>query len=386
MESHDLNFMHQAVELAGNSAGVASPNPPVGCVIVQDEEIVGRGWHEYAARDHAEVRALAEAGARARGSTVYVTLEPCSHYGRTPPCVSALRNAGVRRVVVAQVDPNPEVCGKGIGALRSAGIVVDVGLLQTEGARLIESFACHVTSGLPLVVAKAGMSLDGRIAAAGGQGGDLSSEEGRELGQQLRFQLDAILVGVGTMLADNPRLSYRGQKPKGRRLVPVVLDGMLRTPPGARVFENADPSKALIFCRNEAPEDRRRALESAGAEIIAVSHDSGGLDLHQVMRELGRRRILGLLVEGGSGVHWAFLSGRFVDKFLFIIAPMVLGGVGAVPCVGGTGYASVEEAPRFRLGRVFQAGTDLVLEAYPSYSRSILSPWVPVADPPGRPS
>jgi diaminohydroxyphosphoribosylaminopyrimidine deaminase / 5-amino-6-(5-phosphoribosylamino)uracil reductase len=385
MESPDLIFMRQAMEMAENSVGVASPNPPVGCVVEQSGEIVGRGWHEFATRDHAEVRALAEAGEKARGSTVYVTLEPCSHYGRTPPCVSALRNAGVRRVVIAQVDPNPEVCGKGIAALRSASIEVVVGPMQTEGARIIEPFACHVTTGLPLVVAKAGMSLDGRIAAAGGRGGYLSSEEGRELGRQLRFQLDAILVGIGTVLADNPRLSYRGEKTKGRRLLPVVLDGMLRTPPEARVFENADKSRVLIFCRAEAPDDRRHALESAGAEIIAVSHDAGGLDLHQVMRELGRRRILGLLVEGGSGIHWSFLSGRLVDKFVFIIAPMILGGLGSVPCVGGAGYPSVGEAPRFRMSRVFQAGTDLVLEAYPSYSRSILSPWIPAPEPVGSP-
>jgi len=382
MEPRDMSYMKQAMELAENSIGIASPNPPVGCVIVKDEEIVGRGWHEYAARDHAEVRALAEAGAKARGATAYVTLEPCSHQGRTPACVSALRNAGVRRAVVAQVDPNPDVCGKGIGALRSAGIPVDLGLLRIEAARLIEPFACHVTTGLPLVVAKAGMSLDGRIAAAGGRGGYLTSEEGREFGQQLRLQLDALLIGVGTMLADDPRLNYRGGKPKARPLLPIVLDSTLCTPPHARVFENAVPSRVLIFCGPEAPQDRRRALESAGAEVIAVARGSAGLDLLQVMRELGRRRILGLLVEGGSDIHWSFLSGRLVDKFVFMIAPMVLGGKEAVPSVGGAGYSSAEEAPRFRMGRIFHAGPDLVLEAYPSYSRSILSPWAPENDLP----
>ncbi|MBZ5495394.1 MAG: bifunctional diaminohydroxyphosphoribosylaminopyrimidine deaminase/5-amino-6-(5-phosphoribosylamino)uracil reductase RibD [Acidobacteriia bacterium] len=380
MNPQDRKFMRRALALAGKSLGLASPNPPVGCVIAQGDEVVGQGWHEYATRDHAEVRALAEAGIQARGSTAYVTLEPCVHYGRTPPCASALIAAGVRRVIVARVDPNPIVSGKGIGALRAADIDVELGLLQAEAGRNIEPFACHVTTGLPLVVGKVGMSLDGRIAAAGNPGARITSDEARKFGQQLRLQLDALLVGIGTILADDPQLTYRGKLPKARPLITVVLDSLLRTPPGARLFRSDPAPHVLIFCRPDAPLQRRRELEAAGAEIVPVEHGPEGLDLNRVLRELGERKVLGLLVEGGSEVHWSFLSARLVDKFQFIIAPMVLGGRQAVPSVGGAGYPSAGEAPRFRISRSLQAGPDLILEAYPSYSRSILSPWLTVFD------
>jgi diaminohydroxyphosphoribosylaminopyrimidine deaminase / 5-amino-6-(5-phosphoribosylamino)uracil reductase len=375
MESHDTDFMRQALALAETSLGLASPNPPVGCVIVQTNEIVGRGFHEYSGVDHAEVRALRQAQGRARGATAYVTLEPCVHFGRTPPCVSALIDAGIKRVVAAQVDPNPHVAGSGIAALRSAGIDVEVGLLDAEAARTIEPFACHVTTGLPLVVGKAGMSLDGRIAAAGSSGGWITSKEGREFGQRLRLQLDALLVGVGTVLADNPELTYRGDLAKARPLVPVVLDSMLRTPPAARLMHGAAPRHPIFFSCPDAPSERRRALEAGDAEILTVDLTSDGLDLAQVLRELGNRGILGLLVEGGSEVHWSFLSRRLVDKYFFIFAPIILGGRRAVPSFGGAGYASAGEAPRLHIARSLAAGQDLVLEAYPVYSRSILSPW-----------
>jgi diaminohydroxyphosphoribosylaminopyrimidine deaminase/5-amino-6-(5-phosphoribosylamino)uracil reductase len=375
MDLRDRGFMQQALALAESSLGLASPNPPVGCLIVRKDEVVGRGWHEYALRDHAEFRALIQAGAQARGATAYVTLEPCTHYGRTPPCAAALKEAGVQRVVLALADPNPNVSGAGIEWLRSAGITVDVGLLHEECARIIEPFACHATTGIPLVVCKAGMSLDGRIGTAGAPGGRVTSPAGLEFGQQQRLQLDAILVGVGTALADNPRLTYRGALPKARPLLTVVLDSSLRTPADARLFENASPPSVLIFCRTDAPAERRRKLEGRGAEIVSVSGGAGGLDLKEILGELGRRKILGLLVEGGSEVHWAFLSAELADKFLFIIAPLILGGVHAVPCVGGAGYEGAEDAPPFRIGRHFFAGPDLILEAYPKYSRSILSPW-----------
>lgn len=362
--------------LAEKSLGLASPNPSVGCVIVQEDKVVGQGWHEYKDRDHAEVRALTAAGSHARNGTAYVTLEPCVHYGRTAPCTSALIAAGVRRVVVAHLDPNPIMSGKGISAMRAAGIEVEVGVLQAEAGRIIEPFACHVTTGLPLVVGKVGMSLDGRIAAAGSPGGWITSEESREFGQQLRLALDALLVGVGTVLADDPQLSYRGKLPKARSLMTVVLDSHLRTPPSARFFQAVPDARALIFCRPDAPQERRRELEARGAEIVAVECGSQGLDLHRVLLELGKRNVLGLLVEGGSEVHWSFLSSNLADKFFFIIAPIVLGGSKAVPSVGGKGYASASEAPRFRICRSFNAGPDLILETYPSYSRSILSPWL----------
>ncbi len=372
-DGEDSRYMRRALALARRGLGLASPNPTVGCVIVKEESVVGHGLHEYALKHHAEVWALKEAAERARRSTVYVTLEPCSHYGRTPPCADLLVRAGVRRVVVAAVDPNPQVSGKGIDVLRSHGIRVDVGLMEDEALSLIEPFACRMTAGRPLVVAKAGMSLDGRIATRAGKARWITSPEGREFGQSLRLQCDALLAGIGTILADDPELSYRGGLPKSRPLTRVLLDSRLRTPPGARVLQSRDP--VIIFCRSDAPERRRRKLEGRGAAIVSVRHEGGLLDLRQVLAELAAREILGVLVEGGGEIHWSFLVQGLVDKFYFIIAPLVLGGRDAIPVVGGAGYETVQEALSFIIRRSFKAGRDLVLEAYPPESRSILSPW-----------
>ncbi len=381
-DPEDRRLMRRALTLARRGMGLASPNPTVGCVIVKDGRVVGHGLHEYALKHHAEVWALKEAGERARRATVYVTLEPCSYYGRTPPCADLLVRAGVRRVVVAALDPNPRVSGRGIHILRSSGIRVEVGLLQDEALSLIEPFACRMTAGRPLVVAKAGMSLDGRIATRAGKARWITSPEGREFGQLLRLQCDALLAGIGTILADDPELSYRGELPKSRHLTKVLLDSRLRTPPGARVLHSKGP--VIIFCRSDAPERRRRRLETQGATILPVRHEGDLLDLRQILAELAAREVLGVLVEGGGEVHWSFLSQGLVDKFYFVIAPLVLGGRRAIPVVGGTGYETVQEALRFIVRRSFKAGPDLVLEAYPPGSRSILSPWRTSAAAPSR--
>jgi len=381
-DTDDRKYMRRALALARTGMGLASPNPTVGCVIVRAGRIVGQGWHEYALLDHAEVRALKEARGRSRGGTVYVTLEPCSYQGRTPPCADQLVGAGIRRVVVAAIDPNPRVSGKGIDIFRSAGIRVDVGLMRDEALALIEPFACSVTTGLPLVVSKVGMSLDGRIATHTRKYRWITSSEGREFGQSLRWQLDALLVGVGTILADDPELTYRGGCPKARPLIRAVLDSKLRTPHTSRILQTISQAPVLIFCRPDAPAKRRRKLEAQGAEVIAVPNEGNGLDLRIVLRELGARGVLGVLVEGGSKVHWSFVSAGLIDKFYFIIAPLVLGGNLAVPSVGGRGYATIEEALRFKTRRSFRAGPDLVLETYPSNSRSILSPWLSSGTPP----
>ena len=375
MASDDNRFMRQALRLAEKGAGLASPNPSVGCVIVKNGAIVGRGCHEYALRDHAEVVALREAGEAAHGATAYVTLEPCSHQGRTGPCVERLIQSGIRRVVTSLVDPNPRVAGRGIEKLRKAGLIVDVGLMSVEAGKIIETFACHVTTGLPLVVAKAGMSIDGKIGTGFPEGRCITSPEGREFGQNLRLKMDAILVGVETVLADDPELTYRGRSPKSRPLARVVLDSTLRTPSTARLFEDGK-TPVLLFCAESASETRKMTLKSAGAEIVTVREHGGELDLLKVLKELGKRNILGVLVEGGSRVHGSFLVRNLVDVFYFIISPIVLGGTVAIPVVGGRGYESTSAAPKFRIRRQYAAGPDIVLEAYPSTSRSIVSPWL----------
>ena len=376
MDNADLKYMKKALALARRSVGLASPNPPVGCVNVRDGEIVGRGWHEYSRLDHAEIRALREASDRARLATAYVTLEPCCHEGRTPPCTDRLIEAGVARRVAARVEPNPKGSGRGIERLRLAGIRADVGILEKETGELIEPFACHITKGRPLVISKIGMSLDGKIGTGRPQGRSITSAQGLEFSQKLRLAADAILVGVGTVLADDPLLTYRGKAPKARPLLRVVLDAALNTPPEARLFQHGAGAPVLVFCARNAPAARRSMLESLGAEIIPAPCSEGKIDPESVLEELAKRGVLGLLVEGGSRVHWSFLSGGFVDKFYFVIAPLILGGEKAVASVGGRGYRSASESPKFRLRRFFHAGPDLVLEMYPFYSRSIISPWL----------
>ena len=372
----DRRFMKRALTLAENALGLASPNPTVGCLIVREGKIVGRGWHEYDSKDHAEVRALNEAADRSLNATAYVTLEPCCHEGRTPPCTHGLIGAGVRRVVVARIDPDPRVAGRGIEFLRSEGIRVDVGLMAEEAGKLIEPYACHRITGMPLVISKVGMSLDGKIGTGLQAGRQITSPESGEFAQDLRRCVDAILVGVGTVLFDDPDLTYRAQKSKSRPLLRVVLDSKLRTPPDARLLQSCPESPLIIFCSPKASKSRITRLEREGAEIIPISGAAGGLDIIAVLKELGKRNVLGLLVEGGSRVHWSFLSRDLIDKFYFIIAPLILGGKDSFPSVGGEGYGATADAPQFRIRKSFPVGADLVLETYPSWSRSIISPWL----------
>jgi diaminohydroxyphosphoribosylaminopyrimidine deaminase / 5-amino-6-(5-phosphoribosylamino)uracil reductase len=383
-DAADRRFMKEALALAEKGLGLASPNPSVGCLIVREGRVAGRGWHEYDSLDHAEVVALREAADQARNATAYVTLEPCCHYGRTPPCVDRLIQAGIRRAVVARIDPNPEVAGRGIEQLRSAGVHVDVGLESDEAGKLIEPFARHIVTGLPLVIAKAGMSLDGKIGTGLREGREITSSEGREFGQHLRLVADALLVGIGTVLSDNPELTYRGGESKARPLMRVILDSLLRTPPSSRLFQVYPSAPILIFCSHDAQQSRRTELERLGAEIVAVPIADNDLDVHTVLSELGKRQVLGLLVEGGSTVHWSFLSKNLVDCFYFIIAPFVLGGKDSIPAVGGKGYGATMDAPRFKIRKSFSVGPDLVLETYPSYSKSIISPWQPPENAPFR--
>jgi diaminohydroxyphosphoribosylaminopyrimidine deaminase/5-amino-6-(5-phosphoribosylamino)uracil reductase len=365
-----------ALALAEKGLGLASPNPTVGCIVVRDGRIEGRGWHDYSKRDHAEVMALREASEHSKKGTAYLTLEPCSHQGRTPPCADKLIEAGISRVVVARTDPNPRVSGSGIKRLMAAGIQVNVGLMSEEAGKLIEPFARHITSGSPFVIGKVGMSLDGKIGTGREGGRWITSQEGRDFGQRLRLLVDALLVGIGTVLSDDPELTYRGRAAKNRPLMRVILDTHLRTPTGARLFKTRPPSPVLIFCSAAAPEARRRELEAQGAEIIEIPASGNRLDLRAVLQELGKRDVLGLLVEGGSSIHWSFLADGLVDCFFFIIASVVLGGRNSVPSVGGEGYAAIADSPKFKIRRTFSAGPDIVLETYPSYSRSIISPWL----------
>jgi diaminohydroxyphosphoribosylaminopyrimidine deaminase/5-amino-6-(5-phosphoribosylamino)uracil reductase len=329
----DLRWMQRALELAQQSVGVSSPNPAVGCVLVQSNgRIVGEGFHKYEELDHAEIVALKQAGGKARGATAYVTLEPCSHHGRTGPCADALIRAGVARVVVATGDPNPVVNGKGIERLHAAGIFVETGILQDEARALNDGFAKYIRAGVPFVTLKAGVSLDGRIAPAPGtlevgKPHYITGEASRAVVQQMRHASDAIITGIGTVLADDPQLSDRSGLPRRRPLLRVVLDSALRLPLDSKLAQTAKDD-VLVFCTKTASAEKQRQLEARGVRIEQVPCKDGHVSLPQVLQKLGGMKILSTMMEGGSRLNGAAINAQIVDKLCLFYAPKVLGSKG----------------------------------------------------------
>jgi diaminohydroxyphosphoribosylaminopyrimidine deaminase/5-amino-6-(5-phosphoribosylamino)uracil reductase len=360
----DLAFLRRALRLAARGDGQTSPNPMVGAVLVRGGRVVGTGYHTRAGAPHAEVVALERAGRRARGARLYVNLEPCCHFGRTPPCTEAIVAAGVREVIACMRDPDPRVSGKGFRALRAAGVRVSVGALQREARRLNEAFLRFAATGVPYVTLKAGMSLDGRIATRSGASRWITSARARAAARALRGRHDAVLVGVNTVLADDPRLAAGGQP--GRGPARVVLDARLRTPPRARLLRGT-VGEAIILTQRGAPRDRRRRLERAGALVVEVPGRDGRIDPARALRELGRRGVSSVLVEGGSEVLGAFLDGRLGDRLVLFVAGRILGGRRALPAFGGTGAGRLGEAARIRDVSVRPLAGDWVIEGRLSY-------------------
>ena len=327
----------------------------VGALVVHDGEVVGSGWHRQVGGPHAELEALAQAGSRARGATLYVTLEPCSHQGRTPPCVDAVLAAGISRVVACHRDPNPRVSGRGFAALRDAGVEVEVGILAAQAVRLNLRFLIATTLGRPEVTLKWAMSLDGRIATAAGESRWISSPPARRWALTLREEHDAILVGSGTVLADDPRLDRRLHLAAGPN-VRVVLDRRLRTPPEARLFTVKGP--VLIY--TEASRERREALTAKGAEVIVLPE----VEPPSVLADLHRRGIQSVLVEGGSEALASFVASGLFDRAMVDCAPLFIGGRGAPGPLGGAGFPALDEATRLEKLEAGRRGSDLLLVAY----------------------
>ena len=337
--------MRRALELARATAGMASPNPQVGCVLVRDGEVVGEGAHLYDNFDHAEIVALKQAGTRARGATAYVTLEPCSHHGRTGPCSAALVLAGVKRVVAATVDPNRQVSGEGFAKLRVAGVEVIAGVLEHEARSVNDAFARWVRSCRPLVTLKAAVSVDGIIAPAKREARApvwITGSEAREQVQRLRHASDAVLTGISTMLADDPLLTDRSGLTRRRPLLRVVLDSMLRMPLDSQLVKTACED-VLVFCSAEAEESRVCALVAAGVDVVRVESSDGRLNLAIVLGVLGERKILSVLLECGSELNTAFLAGGLVDKAIIFRSKRRL-GVDGVPFARGFGPPEKLEA------------------------------------------
>ncbi|HXI43069.1 MAG TPA: bifunctional diaminohydroxyphosphoribosylaminopyrimidine deaminase/5-amino-6-(5-phosphoribosylamino)uracil reductase RibD [Bryobacteraceae bacterium] len=332
-----VEFLREALELARRGKGQTSPNPAVGAILVRDGEVVGRGFHTYSGLKHAEVLALGEAGARARGATLYINLEPCSHQGRTGPCADALIAAGVSRVIAAMPDPNPQVAGEGFRKLRAAGVTVEPAEeFVAEAEKLNEDFVHFMRTGRPLVTLKTALTLDGKIAAPDDNRGWITSETARAHVQQLRHHADAILTGVGTVLADDCRLTDRTGLPRSRPLLRVVADSQLRIPLDSQMVMGVKDDLAVVGTSAASPE-RRKALEGRGVKVLTFDGPGGRTDLRRLVEWLGEEKRLSLIIEAGSMLNWAALDSGIVDKVFFYYAPKILGGTEALPVAGGPG-------------------------------------------------
>lgn len=358
----DAEYMRRALELAARARGLTSPNPMVGAVVVRDGEVVGEGFHARAGAPHAEVEALRAAGARAHGATLYVTLEPCNHHGRTSPCVPVVQAAGVRRVVAALGDPNPFVAGGGADALRAAGVAVETGLLADEAAEQNRVFLTAMRERRPHVTLKAGMTADGKIADIHGGARWITGETARAEAHRQRAEADAIVVGVTTVLRDDPALTVRLETPWPREPYRVVLDTSARTPPGARVITGATASRALIAVGEGAPAAQVADLEAAGAVVLRCPTRDGRVAVDAVLAELFAREVRGVLLEGGGEVHAAFLEAGVVDRVTLFVAPLLLGGRAAPGVVGGAGR-ELKSAVRLGSMSARLVGGDLLIEA-----------------------
>ena len=354
--------MRLALAQARRARGRTSPNPLVGAVLAKDGQIIACGYHQKAGTPHAEINALTQAGAQAAGATLYLTLEPCSHHGRTPPCCEAVAASGVVRVVAGMTDPNPLVAGRGLRYLAERGIEATVGVLEKECRELNLSFCRWITSGLPWVILKAGLSLDGRIAVKSGRPGWITGEASRRRVHRLRDEVDAILVGIGTALADDPALTTRLPGRGHRDPLRVVLDRELRLPVAARMLNQESTASTLVFCGPGADPARREALERAGALIAGVGLGADGqLDLPAVLAELGRRQVTSLLVEGGSRVLTSFWRQGLAQQVMLFYGPLFLGGDG-LPFIGPLGLGGVERARRLREVRCRRIDDDVLIE------------------------
>jgi diaminohydroxyphosphoribosylaminopyrimidine deaminase/5-amino-6-(5-phosphoribosylamino)uracil reductase len=359
------HHMECALSLARLAMGYTSPNPAVGAVVVRDGLAVGMGYTQPAGSEHAEVMALRQAGDKARGATMYVTLEPCSHYGRTPPCTQAIIDAGVLEVHIALLDPNPVVSGRGVGRLSESGIKTHIGMCQQEASEINEAYIKHITTGLPFVVAKFAMSLDGKIATKTGDSKWITSEEARKYAHALRHTVDAIMVGINTVVADNPRLTAKGCGGRGGigKMQPLrlVVDSKGKIPLDSHIFEA--PGEVLIAVAAPFDSAAREKLVGTGAEVVELPAKEGSVDIVELLKLLGKREIVTVLVEGGGRLLGSLFDHNLVDKVLAFISPIIIGGCEAVS-VGGNGVENVAKALRLSRVDYKSFGDDILVSGY----------------------
>lgn len=355
--------MRMAIKLALKAQGKTSPNPLVGAVIVKSGEIIGRGFHHQAGGPHAEINALNEAGSKAKGAELYLNLEPCSHFGKTPPCVDTIIERKIRKVFVGMVDPNPLVSGNGIKKLKKAGIEVVTGILEAECRRINEVFIKYITTGRPFVILKTAASLDGRIAAESGDSQWITNEKSREYAHRVRNMVDAVLVGIGTVKKDDPLLTCRLKNRKGRDPIRIIVDSSLSISLNARVLNLDSPSPTIIAITPEAPLKKRAAIEKTGARILEVPSIKQ-VDLRLLMKALGKEGITSVLIEGGSAINTSALESGVVDKVLFFYAPKIIGGTRAPQMVGGKGIVKMKDALALHAITISRFGDDVMIEGY----------------------
>ncbi len=373
----DQKFMRRALLLAARARGRTSPNPLVGAAIVRDGEIVGEGYHQKAGGAHAEVHALNQAGPLARGATMYITLEPCPHWGRTPPCTKAVIRSGIANAFVAMADADPRVAGNGIRQLEEAGIHVQVGLCEGEARRLNEVFIKYIMTKHPFVILKSAISLDGKIATASGESQWITSQASRLKGHEIRDQVDAILVGVGTVLRDNPSLTTRLPDPNGKDPIRIVVDSRGRTPPKAKIFNPDNDAGTLMAVTENAPPKNIESLKAVGAEVMVIEEEDGRVCLGALMRELGRKEITNVLIEGGGEINASALKAGIVDKIMFFIAPKLIGGKNAPGPIDGEGIECLSKAFELRDVKMTQINGDFLIEGYVKHETKLLEKQTP---------
>lgn len=360
----DEIFMNRALELAEGGRGRTTPNPLVGAVVVKDDRIIGEGHHEVVGGAHAEVNALDAAGKNAAAATLYVTLEPCNHTGRTPPCTEKILASGIRRLVVAMADPNPHVRGGGIDLIRQQGIEVTTGVLESQARRLNEAYVKYITTGLPFVVVKCAATLDGWIATGSGDSKWVSGRRSRQYVHRLRNAMDAILVGVDTVVADDPRLTVRLKDVEGSQPRRIILDTQLRVSADARVLRCEDGADTIVVAGPAAAENRIKRIAAAGARVLAAPVKNGRVDLAALMPMLGQMQVTSLLIEGGGAVIGSALRDRIVDKIVFFYAPKIFGGDNGVPMCRGSGAERMGDSIPVGNINVHRFDDDVMIEGY----------------------
>ncbi|MCE9655138.1 bifunctional diaminohydroxyphosphoribosylaminopyrimidine deaminase/5-amino-6-(5-phosphoribosylamino)uracil reductase RibD [Clostridium celatum] len=367
----DKFYMNIALQLAKKGKGKVNPNPLVGAIIVRDGVILGRGYHKEYGKAHAEVNAFLDAKEDITGATMYVILEPCSHYGKTPPCVERIIENKISRVVIGMIDPNPLVAGKGIEKLKKSGITVTVGVLEEECRKLNEVFIKYITKNEPFVVLKTAMSLDGKIATSRGESKWITGEKARNEVHNLRNELEAIMVGVDTVIIDNPELTCRLEN--GRNPIRIIVDSTLKIPLNSKVLKNQDEAKTIVATKKEAIEEKVKKLEALGVTVLKISDDkeyennnirNKKVNLNNLMKELGKLNIDGVLLEGGATLNYSALQEGIVDKIQVYIAPKIIGGLNSKGPVGGTGIDFLKDA--FKINDLTSKfiGEDILIEGY----------------------